>query len=39
VPSCTIDDGIAALRLERAVNLSIQRGQKVRLAEVADVAE
>jgi myo-inositol 2-dehydrogenase/D-chiro-inositol 1-dehydrogenase len=33
-PGCTIDDGIAALRLERAVNLSLERGARVRLAEV-----
>jgi predicted dehydrogenase len=34
-PACTIDDGIAALRLERAVNLSVERGAKVPLADVA----
>jgi len=33
-PKCTIDDGIAALRLERAVNLSVEHGRKVRLSEV-----
>ncbi|MBI2940150.1 MAG: Gfo/Idh/MocA family oxidoreductase [Chloroflexi bacterium] len=34
VPSCGIEDGIAALRLERAVQLSVERGAKVSLAEV-----
>lgn len=34
-PACTIEDGIAALRLERAVNLSVERGEKVLLSEVA----
>jgi predicted dehydrogenase len=34
VPACTIDDGIAVLRLERAVDLSVERGAKVRLDEV-----
>lgn len=33
-PSCTIDDGIAALRLEKAVQLSAERGAKVLLSEV-----
>ncbi len=35
-PACTIDDGIAALRLERAVELSLERGARVRLEEVQD---
>ena len=30
-PACTIEDGIAALRLERAVDLSVERGARVRL--------
>jgi myo-inositol 2-dehydrogenase/D-chiro-inositol 1-dehydrogenase len=33
-PACTIADGIAALRLERAVDLSVERGARVRLADV-----
>jgi predicted dehydrogenase len=37
-PACTIEDGLAAVRLERAVDLSIERGARVRLAEVADDA-
>jgi predicted dehydrogenase len=35
-PACTIADGVAALRLERAVSLAVDRGAKVRLAEVRD---
>jgi predicted dehydrogenase len=35
-PACTIDDGLAALRLERAVELSLERGTRVRLTEVVD---
>jgi predicted dehydrogenase len=37
-PACTIDDGIAALRLERAVDLSVERGTRVRLADALDGA-
>ncbi len=33
-PACTIDEGIAVLRLERAVNLSVERDAKVSLDEV-----
>jgi len=32
----TIEDGIAALRLERAVELSLQRNAPVRLVEATD---
>lgn len=35
-PACTIDDGLAALRLERAVEHSLERGARVRLTEVVD---
>lgn len=35
-PACTVDDGIAALRLERAVELSVERGARVALEEVGD---
>jgi predicted dehydrogenase len=35
-PACTIEDGIAALRLERAVERSAEQGRKVRLEEVVD---
>jgi myo-inositol 2-dehydrogenase / D-chiro-inositol 1-dehydrogenase len=34
-PACTIEDGIAALVLERAVDLSVERGARVRLSEAA----
>jgi myo-inositol 2-dehydrogenase / D-chiro-inositol 1-dehydrogenase len=34
-PACTIEDGIAALVLERAVDLSVERGARVRLREAA----
>src|SRR4029079_13347632 len=37
-PACTIDDGIATLRLERAINLSVEHSRKVSLAEVTDDA-
>jgi len=37
-PACMIDDGIAALRLERAVNLSVEHNRKVFLTEVSDDA-
>jgi len=33
-PRCTIDDGIAALRLECAINRSVEEGRKVRLSEI-----
>jgi myo-inositol 2-dehydrogenase / D-chiro-inositol 1-dehydrogenase len=36
VPACTIADGIAALRLERAIELSVQRGHRVALGEVGN---
>ncbi|MBI3974260.1 MAG: Gfo/Idh/MocA family oxidoreductase [Chloroflexi bacterium] len=35
-PACTIDDGIAALRLERATALSVERGARVSLIEAGD---
>jgi predicted dehydrogenase len=35
-PGCTAEDGIAVLRLERAIELSIERAAKVRLDEVGD---
>jgi predicted dehydrogenase len=35
-PACTIDDGLAALRLEQAINLSVERHCKVLLSEVQD---
>lgn len=35
-PACTIDDGIAALRLEQAINLSVEQNRKVSLTEVPD---
>jgi predicted dehydrogenase len=34
-PACTIEDGIAALVLERAVELAVERGARVRLSEAA----
>jgi predicted dehydrogenase len=36
-PACTIDDGIAALRFERAIELSLERGERVHLEEVSNV--
>ena len=38
-PACTIADGIAALRLERAITMSVERGGRVGLEEVADDGE
>jgi len=35
-PACTIDDGLAALRLEQAINLSVERHCTVLLSEVQD---
>jgi predicted dehydrogenase len=35
-PACTIEDGIAALRLERAVERAVAQGARIRLAEVSD---
>jgi predicted dehydrogenase len=35
-PACSIDDGIAALRLERAIERSIRHGAPVLLADVLD---
>jgi predicted dehydrogenase len=38
-PGCTIGDGIAALKLERAVELSLRRNALVRLEEATDDGE
>lgn len=38
-PSCSIDDGIAAVRLERAIERSIRHRAEIPLAEVVDDGE
>jgi predicted dehydrogenase len=38
-PAATIDDGIAALRLERAIERSVRRGARVMLSEATDDVE
>lgn len=35
-PGATIDDGIAAIRLERAIELSVRNGARVKLSEAHD---
>jgi predicted dehydrogenase len=35
-PAATIDDGIAAIKLERAIELSIKHGARVKLSEATD---
>jgi myo-inositol 2-dehydrogenase / D-chiro-inositol 1-dehydrogenase len=38
-PGSTIDDGIAAIRLERAIELSVKHGRSVKLEEATDNVE
>jgi myo-inositol 2-dehydrogenase/D-chiro-inositol 1-dehydrogenase len=38
-PSCSIEDGIAAVRLERAIERSVRRDAPVRVSEVVDDGE